>query len=161
MPESMKIVCYNCAQKLDVTEFSPFSKLPCPICASELIIPKIFGNFLLEEDFGLGYTGQLYRSMDRTLDREVAIRVLPINTDDSEKEEERFNRHAKAISSLTNPSIVPIYSCGMMEEQPYLAMQFMTGGNLVNRLNRKNDFTQLLIWFKSTIHALNLADTLQ
>ena len=72
----MKIVCYSCSQKLDLTELEPFTKIDCPVCESKIIVPKQFGNILLEEDLGTGRLARVYRAMDITLDREVAVKVL-------------------------------------------------------------------------------------
>ncbi len=72
----LKIVCYHCGQKLDLTDMEPFSEVDCPACAVKIIVPKCFENYLLEEPGGEGGMATVYRALDLTLDREVAIKIL-------------------------------------------------------------------------------------
>ncbi len=59
----LKIFCYNCGQKLDLTDMESFSKVECPSCSVELIVPKWWDNYLLEESCGIGGMAKVYRGL--------------------------------------------------------------------------------------------------
>ena len=137
----MKIVCYSCEQKLDVSELAAFTKVECPVCESKLIVPKPFGNLLLEEDLGNGGITHVYRAMDMTLDREVALKVLREELAEDHELAQRFVNEARAASAINHPNVIPIYSCGEMEDQTYITMQYMEGGSLLDMIKR-GDYDQ-------------------
>ena len=154
----MKIACYSCAQKLDLTELPPFTKIDCPVCQAKIIVPKQFGNILLEEDLGTGRLAQVYRAMDITLDREVAVKVLKDDILDTDAANQ-FITEARSASAVNHPSVIPIYSCGEMEGKPYITMQYMDGGSLLRRIKAKKETTsyQICKWFEDTVKALDSA----
>ncbi len=131
----LKIICYNCSQKLDVSEVAPFTKIQCPVCEVPIIVPKPFGNLLLEENLGEGTLTQVYRAMDITLDREIAVKVLKKEFVDADLSQ-AFINEARSSSAINHPSIIPIYSCGEMEDKPYIIMQYMEGLSLKHKLKK-------------------------
>ncbi|MBT3379433.1 MAG: serine/threonine protein kinase [Lentisphaerae bacterium] len=126
----LKIVCPSCGQKLDVTRLEPFTKLDCPACAGEVIVPRPFGDLLLEEPIGSGGTASVYRALDLTLDREVAVKMLDEQIASRPGRVKMFLKEARSAASVNHPNVVPIYSCGEAEGRPYLVMQYMAGLSL-------------------------------
>jgi len=126
----LKIVCPSCGQKLDVTRLEPFTKLDCPACGGEVIVPRPFGDLLLEEPIGSGGTASVYRALDLTLDREVAVKMLKEDIAACPGRVKMFLKEARSAASVNHPNVVPIYSCGEAEGRPYLVMQFMAGLSL-------------------------------
>ena len=126
----LKIFCYNCEQKLDLSDMKPFSTVECPSCSSEIIVPRWFDNYLLEEACGEGGMAKVYRGLDLALDREIAIKIL--NEDIAGKAErgKLFLHEARTAATLNHYALLPIYTCGQFEDQPYIVMQFMAGGSL-------------------------------
>ena len=110
----IKIRCFKCHSKLDVTDIKAFSKINCPACKCELIVPKPFGNLLLEENIGEGDLATVYRSIDLTLDREIAIKALKKEFSKKSDTREAFIKKARAASAINHPNVIPIYSCGEM-----------------------------------------------
>jgi DNA-directed RNA polymerase subunit RPC12/RpoP len=129
MPESLKISCYHCGQKLDVGELEPFSRIACPVCNTRIIVPKPFGNLLLEENLGAGLMADVFRAMDITLDRDIAVKVLRPEFSRDSDVSRQFISEARSASAINHPNIIPIYSCGEMDEMTYIIMQFMEGGD--------------------------------
>lgn len=130
----MKIRCYACEQKLDVSAIAAFEQVECPNCQTHLIVPKLFGEMLLEERLGQGTMATVYRAIDITLDRENAVKVLLGTYAQDDGQRDAYLQAARSISQLTHPHIIPIYSAGEVEDEPYIVMQYLGGGSLKERL---------------------------
>lgn len=139
----LKIFCYNCEQKLDLSDMEPFSKIACPSCASTIIVPRWFDNYLLEEECGEGGMAKVYRGLDLALDREIAIKILNEDIADDEDRGKLFLHEARTAATLNHYALLPIYTCGQFEEQPYIVMQFMAGGSLDKELNELDPGEQI------------------
>lgn len=158
--KELKVSCYSCLQKLDLTSLEPFSYCPCPACGSILIVPQWFGTYLLEEMCGEGGMAKVYRTLDVTLDREVAIKVMKPELASVDNFGEIFLQEARIAASLNHHGIVPIYSCGEIDSQPYFVMQFMANGTVEHYLNNhKDDLTlpQIVRWLTSVAEGLENA----
>jgi serine/threonine protein kinase len=80
--------------------------------------------------------GEVYRARDTRLDRPVAIKVLPAHLSASAQARERFEREAKAISSLSHPHICPPYDVGHQDGTDFLVMEYLEGETLADRLKK-------------------------
>src|SRR5271154_327572 len=80
--------------------------------------------------------GEVYRARDTRLDRIVAIKVLPAHLSSNPQSRERFDREAKAISSLSHPHICPLYDVGHQDGIDYLVMEYLEGETLAHRLKK-------------------------
>ncbi|MBO4632117.1 MAG: hypothetical protein J5858_09360, partial [Lentisphaeria bacterium] len=116
----IKIFCYQCQQKLDVTGLMPFAHFSCPACGADLIIPKWFDNYLLEEPCGRGGMASVYRALDIALDREVAVKILD---PDGFGSQEAFLNEARTAATINHFGVIPIYTCGIYNDQAYILMQ--------------------------------------
>ena len=85
---------------------------------------------------GDGGMGEVYRARDTRLNRPVAIKVLAAGLSDDPKRRERFEREARAISSLNHPHICTLYDVGHQEGVDYLVMELLDGQTLSERLAR-------------------------
>src|SRR5438270_1719263 len=85
---------------------------------------------------GAGGMGEVYRARDTRLDRVVAIKVLPEHLSSSGKFRERFEREARAISSLKHPNICTLYDVGHQDGIDYLVLEYLEGESLAERLQR-------------------------
>ncbi|HEV2233280.1 MAG TPA: protein kinase [Terriglobia bacterium] len=95
------------------------------------------GPYEIIAPLGAGGMGEVYRARDTRLDRTVAIKVLAGNLSSDPERRQRFEREAKAISSLNHPHICTIYDIGEYENQPYIVMQFVEGQTLKHRIVTK------------------------
>jgi eukaryotic-like serine/threonine-protein kinase len=80
--------------------------------------------------------GEVYRARDTRLDRTVAIKVLPEHLSANPQLRERFEREAKAISSLSHPHICPLYDVGHQGGIDFLVMEYLEGETLAQRLKK-------------------------
>ena len=132
----IKIACPSCGQKLDVTDLPSFSFVDCPACSFRLIVPKWFGNYLLEAPEGSGGMAVVYRALDIALDREVAIKVFRPELGSMGVSPDLFLHEARIAATINHPAVVPIYSCGEQDGSAYIVMEYMGGGTLESRLGK-------------------------
>jgi len=92
------------------------------------------GSYEIVSQAGAGGMGEVYQARDPRLDRTVAIKVLPERVADSTDLRERFNREAKAISSLNHPNICILHDIGHEEDRDFLVMEYLEGETLADRL---------------------------
>ena len=95
--------------------------------------PCVFGengNFLLERELGKGGMGGVYMGRDKMLDRPVAVKVMLKEYGADAQFVERFKKEAQAAARLIHPNIAQIYSYGIADEMPYIAMELVAGGSL-------------------------------
>jgi eukaryotic-like serine/threonine-protein kinase len=83
---------------------------------------------------GAGGMGEVYRGRDTRLDRTVAIKILPAHLSSNPEAKQRFDREARAISSLNHPNICTLYDVGHQDGMDYLVMEFLEGETLAERL---------------------------
>jgi serine/threonine protein kinase len=94
------------------------------------------GPYEILAPIGAGGMGEVYKARDTRLDRTVAIKVLPEHRSASPQARERFEREAKAISSLSHPHICPLYDIGNQDGTDYLVMEYLEGQTLASRLKK-------------------------
>jgi serine/threonine protein kinase, bacterial len=89
-----------------------------------------FGRYRLIELVGRGGMGEVWRAYDPTMDRVVALKLLPANFANDRVFQERFRREAKAAAGLDEPHVVPIYEFGEIEGRLYVTMRLIKGRDL-------------------------------
>ena len=94
------------------------------------------GPYEITSAIGAGGMGEVYRARDTRLDRTVAIKVLPASLSADPALRQRFEREARAISSLDHPHICGLFDVGTAEGRDYLVMQYLEGITLASRLER-------------------------
>jgi len=97
---------------------------------------KMISHYRLLEKIGEGGMGVVWKATDTTLDRSVAIKILPeIFSEDTERLA-RFEREAKLLASLNHPNIAVIHGLHHAEGVHFLAMELVQGEDLSQRLQR-------------------------
>jgi len=91
-------------------------------------------QYRLLEKIGAGGMGEVWRATDTSLDREVAIKVLPESFGRDAERLARFEREAKVLASLSHPRIAQIYGLHEAEGLHFLAMELVRGEDLAQRL---------------------------
>jgi serine/threonine-protein kinase len=94
------------------------------------------GRYQLLEKLGQGGMGIVYRAFDTLLQRVVAVKVISASIEGNPELRDRFFREARAAGQLSHPNIITIYDLGEYENQPYLAMEYLEGQDLQQRLLR-------------------------
>ena len=94
------------------------------------------GSYEIEAPLGAGGMGEVYKARDTRLDRTVAIKVLPAHLSENEELRQRFEREARAISSLNHPNICTLHDVGRDNGIDFLVMEYLEGETLAERLKR-------------------------
>ena len=94
------------------------------------------GPYRITGQIGAGGMGEVYRALDTRLDRQVAIKVLPPELAADPERRERFEREARAVSSLNHPSICTLHDVGEQDGTHFLVMELVEGETLADRLAR-------------------------
>ena len=92
------------------------------------------GPYEIQDPLGAGGMGEVYRARDTRLGRTVAIKVLPGHLSCNPEAKQRFDREARAISSLNHHSVCTLYDVGHQNGIDYLVMEFLEGQTLADRL---------------------------
>jgi serine/threonine protein kinase len=94
------------------------------------------GPYAITGALGAGGMGEVYKATDTRLDRTVAIKVLPPHVLADPGLRARFEREARAVSSLDHPNICVLHDVGREGDIEYLVMQYLDGETLAARLAR-------------------------
>ncbi len=78
--------------------------------------------------------GEVYRAHDTRLDRDVAVKVLPIEIAQNQDWRARFEHEARAIAALTHPNVLAIHDVGSHNGTAYLVTELLDGETLRQRL---------------------------
>jgi urea transport system substrate-binding protein len=115
-------------EKLDLSFLSP------PIDPGEL---GWLAHYRIWRVLGSGGMGIVFEAEDTHLHRSVALKVMRKELAEKAVTRERFLQEARAIAALNSDYIVTVYQVGVANDVPYLAMQFLRGESLQDRLERK------------------------
>jgi eukaryotic-like serine/threonine-protein kinase len=83
---------------------------------------------------GTGGMASVWLARDQRLDRPVAIKVIADRLGADPQWRQRFEREARAAASVSHPHIVQVFDYGVDGDQPYLVMEYISGGSLADRL---------------------------
>jgi serine/threonine protein kinase len=90
----------------------------------------IDGRYRLERQLGHGSMGEVWLARDLELERPVALKLLA-----PDAERARFEREARAVAALGHPNVTRLYDYGEAEGRPYMALEYLPGGTLEDRLS--------------------------
>ena len=93
-------------------------------------------HYTIADKLGEGGMGEVYLALDTTLDREVAIKVLPAEFATDDTRLGRFQREARLLASLNHPNIAAVYGLHEDGGHRFLAMELVAGENLAQRMER-------------------------
>ena|ERR1700720_728050 len=94
------------------------------------------GPYEIQSPLGAGGMGEVYRARDTRLNRTVAIKILPETLAQTTESRARFEREARAVSSLSHPHICMLYDIGHQDGIDFLVMEYLEGETLTRRLER-------------------------
>ncbi|HKW15480.1 MAG TPA: serine/threonine-protein kinase, partial [Candidatus Krumholzibacteria bacterium] len=94
------------------------------------------GPYEIVSALGAGGMGEVYRARDTRLGRDVAVKVLPQHLSTNSEVRARFEREAKAVSSLNHPYICTLHDIGRDGDTDYLVMELVEGETLHARIAR-------------------------
>src|SRR5687767_11009763 len=97
---------------------------------------EVIGDFEILGKLGQGGMGTVYRARQRSLDRQVALKILPATLEADAEFVSRFQREARIAASLSHANLVRVYSSGAADGCHYIAMELIEGETLGDWLRR-------------------------
>ena len=150
----IQVVCVNpqCGQLLNCPDSLAGKQTKCPKCGTAMQIPAIqqtgaqapaasqtgqsgqtstrqLGKYQLLDKLGAGGMGVVYKAVDASVNRTVALKILSTSLAEDEKYVGRFMREARAAAALNHPNIVGAVDFGTEGKYYYFAMEFVDGEN--------------------------------
>jgi serine/threonine protein kinase len=92
------------------------------------------GPYTIQAPLGAGGMGEVYRARDARLNRDVAIKVVPLSVADNPEAVARFERESHAIAALSHPNILTIFDVGHSDGRPFAVMELLEGETLRSRI---------------------------
>jgi serine/threonine protein kinase/Flp pilus assembly protein TadD len=99
------------------------------------MIGQLLGHYRIVEKIGAGGMGEVYRAHDEQLERDVALKVLPVGMLADEAARKRFRKEALALGKLNHPNIETIYEFATQDGVDFLAMELIAGLTLGQKMN--------------------------
>ena len=100
------------------------------------MIGTTLSHYKIISKLGQGGMGEVYLAEDSRLDRKVALKILPEHLSERADLRERFEREARAVSSLNHPHICTLHDIGEQDGIHFLVMEHLAGESLADRLEK-------------------------
>jgi len=172
----MKFTCPSCKKDFEAERPPTGYALHCPSCrytfsdtdstildedrahrSESLQTGTILAGFRLEGVVGRGAMGVIYKATQLSLNRTVALKVLPSAFADNKKFVDRFHEESGALSALSHPNVVTIFDRGHVGRTYFFVMEYVDGPCLRDILNGPIGAEQFLRIAKGTAAALSYA----
>jgi serine/threonine protein kinase len=134
VPETIN--CHQCNAPIDLTGHQAFTHIECSRCGALSVVPLKFGNFLLLNAMGIGGMGTVYKAIDLSLKRFLAVKILRKQFAVDPHFVESFAQEARAAAAVNHPNVAQVYAFGEHDGQYYLAMELLERGSLDDRMAR-------------------------
>jgi serine/threonine protein kinase len=122
--------CAACGALIDITDEEPLGLMHCPGCGVAMRVHRCFGNFEPVEVLGAGGMGAVYRAMDISLNRSVALKLLRREYSEHPEVTKQFEHEAAVTALINHPNVVKVYSTGTDHGIFYIAMELVDKGSL-------------------------------
>lgn len=117
---------------------------------------KEIGHYKIIKLLGTGGMGEVYLAEDTKLRRKVALKLLPLQFSADHERKKRFEKEARAVSTLNHPNIITIYEIEETENLSFMATEFIDGQTLRELLGEKS-----LTWQDAVKIAIQVAGALE
>src|SRR5882762_3979274 len=122
---------------------------------NELSANSTLSHYRIVSKIGAGGMGEVYLAQDTRLDRRVALKILPADVTSNRDRMDRFVREAKAAAALNHPNIAHIYEIGEHEGTNFIAMEFVEGMTLREKIHReRTELKKLLRYLQHVAEGL-------
>lgn len=121
------------------------------------VIGKTLGQYQVLEQIGKGGMATVYKAYQPSIDRYVALKILPKQFAEDPNFVKRFAQEAKAIAALEHPHILPVYDYGTQDGLTYMVMRYVKGGTLANLMGAPMSDQRIVSLISDVAMALHYA----
>ena len=123
------------------------------------LVGQSLGQYQILGEIAKGGMSTVYRARQSSMNREVAIKILPATFMHDSTFLDRFYREVDIIAHLQHPHILPVYDFGQFDNMPYIVMAVLNGGTLTDKIKREGamELTEVLRITKEIADALDYA----
>jgi urea transport system substrate-binding protein len=104
-------------------------------------IGRLIGKYQITAVLGTGGMGMVLKAHDPSIDRDVAIKLLPSHLSNDERSLHRFLAEAKSAGKLNHPNTVTIYEVGNQDSNHYLVMEVVSGGSAADYIEKNGAYS--------------------
>ena len=126
--------CRECAAPLQPSKDISLSLTKTVMAPKPERKKTIAGKYKILEESGKGGMGVVYKALDTSLDRTVALKFLPPELIGDKEAKQRFIQEAKAAAALDHPNICTVYEVDEADNQTFIAMAYIEGQSLKDKL---------------------------
>jgi len=137
----LKIICGKCSAEVELPSAGEAPQARCPACGAVFHLPKLaegeelphpdaFPGYRVVAMVGFGGMGTVYRAIQLSMEREVALKVLHKRYSHVPRFVERFEREATALAALNHPNIVAVIDRGRVDDTYFFVMEYVRGRTL-------------------------------
>ena len=110
------------------------------------LAPKTqLGRYEIRSLLGAGGMGEVYLAQDTSLNRRVALKVLPAEVASNQDRMRRFKQEATSAASLNHPNIAHIYEIGQSDDLNFIAMEYVDGTTLRDKIHKEHEYLSKLL----------------
>lgn len=132
-PENI-VDCQDCGNPMDISQVAPFTKVECPTCGKQVRVKFAFGPYTLIRRHAVGGMSMVFVARDKTLNREVALKILSEDYSANERRIAAFEEEARITASFSHPHVVRVLTTGKAFGRIYIAMELVPGGHFEARI---------------------------
>ncbi len=115
------------------------------------------GRYRLEQKIGAGGMAEVWRALDLTLERPVAVKLMTESISADTSFVRRFFREARVMARLEHPHILPVYDFGQLGNLVFLVTRLVTGGTVRERARQGVELPTAIAWIRAVASALDFA----
>ncbi len=132
-----KKLCPTCG--MDISAITEITRDKATEQPDDLALVKdaLGSEYEILGELGRGGMAIVYKALDKSLEREVAVKVLPLSMAYDNEFVERFQREAKTAAKLEHPNVIPIYRVGKTGRIIYFVMKYLRGKSLGDLIDEK------------------------
>lgn len=112
---------------------------------ADAFIGAVINGYEVLSLIGVGGMARVYLARQQSMNRQVALKVLPKQFVADDTYLQRFHREVKIVSQLEHAHIVPVYDYGEYDDQPFIVMRYMAGGSADDLLDRGGIDLEMLV----------------
>lgn len=126
--------------------------------ARAVSVTQRLGRFLVLRQLGAGSMGSVFAAYDEQLDRKVAVKLLHAAPNEHATRQMRVLREAQAMARVSHPNVVHVYDVGEIQDQIFIAMEYIDGSTLADWQRQKSrTWQEVLGIYRQAGHGLHAA----